>query len=93
MAISKKEVEHIAHLARLDLKKGELIRFQKELGEVLAYVDKLKKLKLEAIPDDHELKNVFRNDQEEKKESQNLLLDDNLINGRLRVPLVFDDET
>jgi len=42
--ISKKEVRHIAKLARLDLNEDETRRFQKELCSILDYVGKLKEI-------------------------------------------------
>jgi aspartyl-tRNA(Asn)/glutamyl-tRNA(Gln) amidotransferase subunit C len=42
--ISKKEVQRIAKLARLDLNEKEIRRFQKELYSILDYVGKLKKI-------------------------------------------------
>ncbi|MBI1866616.1 MAG: Asp-tRNA(Asn)/Glu-tRNA(Gln) amidotransferase subunit GatC [Candidatus Staskawiczbacteria bacterium] len=41
--ISKEEVKHIAKLARLELKEGELEKMQKELSAILDYFDLLKK--------------------------------------------------
>ena len=42
--ISEKEVKHIAKLARIGLKKGEIKKFQKELSLILDYIEKLKKV-------------------------------------------------
>lgn len=44
--ISKKEIEHIAKLARLKLTKDELSKMEKELSKILDYVKRLKKIKL-----------------------------------------------
>ena len=66
MAILRKDVEYLAHLARLELTSEELSRFVPQLDEILAYVEKLKKAKTEGIPPtSHALKmtNVFREDQ------------------------------
>ena len=40
--ISKKEVEHIAKLARLELSGSEVEKMQKDLSEILGYFDLLK---------------------------------------------------
>ena len=50
MSISKKEVEHIADLARLELSEKEKVKFQKELGKIIEYIDKLKELDIENVP-------------------------------------------
>ena len=41
MAISIEKVKHISHLARLQLSEAELIKYQKELGVILNYIDRL----------------------------------------------------
>jgi aspartyl-tRNA(Asn)/glutamyl-tRNA(Gln) amidotransferase subunit C len=47
--ISKREVQHVANLARLALTKKETEAFRKELSLVLGYIDKLKKLDVSGI--------------------------------------------
>jgi aspartyl-tRNA(Asn)/glutamyl-tRNA(Gln) amidotransferase subunit C len=42
--LSKKEVKHIAKLARLGLSGAEIEKFQKELSLILDYVEKIKKI-------------------------------------------------
>jgi len=42
--ITKKEVEHIAKLARLELTEKEIEKMQKDLSEVLDYFNSLKKV-------------------------------------------------
>jgi len=49
MNIDKKEVEHIADLSRLKLSEAEKEKFSRELTVILAYIDKLKKLKVDAV--------------------------------------------
>ena len=44
MSLSKKEVEHIAQLARLSLSEEEKEKFTQELSSILSYIDKLKEL-------------------------------------------------
>ena len=44
MAITRKEVEEIALLARLRLSEAEIERLVRELGDILGYVDKLRQL-------------------------------------------------
>ena len=63
--ISKKEVEHIAKLARLGLSEKEIKKFRKELSSILDYVEKLKEVDLTDVePTFHALKieNILRED-------------------------------
>lgn len=69
MAISPKDVEYLALLARLELTPEELKHFTGQLDEILAYVEKLKKVPTEGIsPTSHvlNLSNVFREDKVQK---------------------------
>ncbi|MFN3967072.1 MAG: Asp-tRNA(Asn)/Glu-tRNA(Gln) amidotransferase subunit GatC [Endomicrobiia bacterium] len=64
--ITKKDVEYVANLARLKLSEEEKEKFTKQLGTILDYMDKLKKLNTENVkPTSHvlELKNVWREDE------------------------------
>ena len=66
MGITAKDVEYLAHLARIQLTPDELQRFSGQLDEILAYVEELKTAKTQgAAPTSHvlPLTNVFREDQ------------------------------
>lgn len=65
MALTKKEAEHVANLARLELAGEEAEAFTGQLGAILNYVEKLKQLNTEGIePTSHAIpmSNVFRED-------------------------------
>jgi len=65
MTLSKKDVEHVASLARLGLSEAEKEGFAKQLSEILAFADTIKKLPTEGVlPTSHSIpmKNVFRDD-------------------------------
>lgn len=65
LALTKKEVEHVANLARLDLAEGEAEAFKGQLDAILSYVEKLKQLSTESVePTSHAIpvNNVFRED-------------------------------
>ena len=65
MAVTRKEVEHIAELARLELTESELEEYTAQLNKILEYVEKLNKLNTENIkPLSHPIEgeNVFRDD-------------------------------
>lgn len=65
MALSKEEVLKIAELSRLSFKEEEIGKFQKQLNDILSYVDKLSEVNTDNIePISHaiEMKNAFRED-------------------------------
>jgi len=49
MSVTKKEVEHIAELARLKFSDEELESYTEELNQILAYVEKLNELDTENV--------------------------------------------
>ena len=49
MSLTLSEVEHIAHLARLDLTPGELARYREQLSAILDYAVRLQQLDTSAI--------------------------------------------
>ena len=65
MGISKKTVEYVAHLARMELKDKELEKLSHQLQDILDFIDNLKKINIENIqPTSHilALRNVWRED-------------------------------
>ncbi|MEW5757854.1 MAG: Asp-tRNA(Asn)/Glu-tRNA(Gln) amidotransferase subunit GatC [Candidatus Omnitrophota bacterium] len=65
MALTDKDLIHLAKLARINLSKEELEAFSRQLDDILSYIDKLKTLDLSNVePTTHalQIKNVFRND-------------------------------
>lgn len=50
MKITREEVEHVAHLARLYLSENELETMTKQLDTILSYVAKLDELETEGTP-------------------------------------------
>ncbi len=60
------EIDHVALLARLELKDEEKELFSKQVGSIIEYVDKLNELDIDDVdPTAHVLpiKNVFREDE------------------------------
>jgi aspartyl-tRNA(Asn)/glutamyl-tRNA(Gln) amidotransferase subunit C len=54
MKISRAEVEHMADLARLDLSETEVEQLQKELSQILEYVEQLNQLDTtDVLPTSH----------------------------------------
>jgi len=74
--ITRKEVEHIAKLARLGLPEKEIEKMKGELSKILDYIEKLKEVDVsEAEPTSHsvKVKNVMRRDEKiSKSEIRNL---------------------
>ncbi|MGB3210781.1 MAG: Asp-tRNA(Asn)/Glu-tRNA(Gln) amidotransferase subunit GatC [Desulforhopalus sp.] len=69
MKINKKEVEHVAHLARLTLTEDELEKMTGQLDNILSYVDKLDELDTSQVqPTSHvfSVSNAFREDVEKE---------------------------
>lgn len=65
MKITKKEVEHVAHLARLNLSPEELEKMTEQMDTLLSYVAKLDELDTKDIePTTHafSISNAFRED-------------------------------
>ena len=65
MEITKAEVQHVAHLARLELEEEAIDKFASQITEILGYVDKLKALNTEGVPATSHaisLTNAFRED-------------------------------
>jgi len=70
MAITKKEVEHIAKLARLGLGEQEKKKFTEELSAILSFVDKLNEIKVDKVEPTAQvtgLENITREDKGKKK--------------------------
>jgi aspartyl-tRNA(Asn)/glutamyl-tRNA(Gln) amidotransferase subunit C len=66
MSISREEVLHVAHLARLEFSDEEVERFTTQLADILNYVAKLNELDTSEVePTYHAipLSNVFRKDE------------------------------
>lgn len=73
MKISKKEVEHVAQLSRLNLTDEELETMTGQLDNILSYVDKLGELDTSGVkPTTHvfSVSNAFREDVERESLSQ-----------------------
>ncbi len=73
MPITKKQVEHVAKLARLGLTEKEKKKFTEELSAILEFIDKLNEVKTDKIEPTAQvtgLENVHRPDKGRKKTKQ-----------------------
>lgn len=67
MKITKEEILHVAHLARLEIAEAAVEKFAAQIGDILAYVDQLKQVDTEGVrPTSHALAlvNALREDSE-----------------------------
>ena len=74
MKITKDEIEHVAHLARLNLGGDELDAMTEKVGIILSYVEKLNALDTRGVePTTHafSITNAFRDDVVHPSLSQN----------------------
>ncbi len=65
MALERKDVEHVARLARLELTEEELAIYTRQLGDILGYVEQLNEANIAGVePLAHGAHgaNVFRDD-------------------------------
>lgn len=66
MKISKKDIEHVADLARINITDDEKVALEKELSSIIDFADKLSELDTNGIePAAHaiHIQNVFRKDE------------------------------
>lgn len=93
MAITKEEVKHLAKLARIELSKEEVDRFQKQITSILDYIDKLKKVTVEKgekiVMSDVE--NVLRDDmvQQSKNQKELIMQAPNQKSGYVKVKTIL----
>lgn len=63
--LAKSDVEHVAQLARIDLRDAEKEKYTKELSQILNYVEELDKApteNIESIEQISNLENIVRDD-------------------------------
>jgi len=73
MKLTKEQVNHVAKLARLGISDKEKRKFQKELSDILDFVEKLKQVKAERVEPTAQvtgLENVTRPDKGRAKTKQ-----------------------
>jgi aspartyl-tRNA(Asn)/glutamyl-tRNA(Gln) amidotransferase subunit C len=93
--ISKEQVKHVAHLARLAISEEEAEMFTSQLDAIITFAEQLNELDTENVePTSHvlDMKNVMREDEPE----QGLLREEVLKNapdhkdGQFRVPSILE---
>lgn len=96
MSITRKDVEHVARLARLALTDEEISTFEQQLSKILDHAERVTGLDTEGVPPTTSavpLANVFRDDDV----TASLSNEDALANapeaesGHFRVPRILED--
>ena len=95
MKIDRKEVEHVAQLARLQFDEAQLEMFVHQMNNILEYFDKLQDLDTSGIePTSHAvvMNNVFRNDVAEKLFDKDVMLENAPVKekGCFKVPKIIE---
>jgi aspartyl-tRNA(Asn)/glutamyl-tRNA(Gln) amidotransferase subunit C len=94
--IDRKDVEHVARLARLALSEAELERMRSELAAILQYVEKLNTVDVEGVePTAHAvpLVNVMREDEVEPSFDREAMMRNapDRAGEFFRVPRIIED--
>ncbi|GED30297.1 Asp-tRNA(Asn)/Glu-tRNA(Gln) amidotransferase subunit GatC [Brevibacillus centrosporus] len=94
-AITRKEVEHVANLARLQLTEDEAERYTKDLNAILEFAAKLNELDtFNVAPTSHatDVKNVMREDVNRPSLPREEVLKNapDHEEGQFKVPAVFE---
>ncbi|MED4752480.1 Asp-tRNA(Asn)/Glu-tRNA(Gln) amidotransferase subunit GatC [Brevibacillus choshinensis] len=94
-AITRKEVEHVANLARLQLTEEEAERYTKDLNAILEFAAKLNELDTSNVaPTSHatDVKNVMREDLNRPSLPREEVLKNapDHEEGQFKVPAVFE---
>ena len=96
--LSKKDVEHVARLAKLPLSPQEILKYEKQLSKVVSYISELSEVdtsKVEPTSQTTGLTNVLRIDEKKANglsQSQALSGTENTYNGYFVVPQILDKE-
>jgi aspartyl-tRNA(Asn)/glutamyl-tRNA(Gln) amidotransferase subunit C len=94
MTLTKKEVEHLANLARIELSEKEKEVFTQELSSILDYIKELQKVDtqgVEPLSQVTDLVNVKRKDEVSEDYAANEILDSAPYqeNGQVKIKSVF----
>ena len=96
MKLEKKEIEHIANLARLDLSDAELDLYGGQLSDILSYIDQLQEVDTTGVEPTAQvtgLENVLREDVvhswDKKEQADALNQAPSLEGGQIKVKRVL----
>jgi len=91
----KIDVSHIAKLANFTLQKDEIKKYEEQLSSILKYIDKLKEVKTQDVPETSQvtnLENVTKEDSSSPSLAQNEALSNTKSkqNGLFKVKAIFE---
>lgn len=95
--ITKEQVEHVAHLARLSFNEQEIEMYTEQLAKIIDFAEQLNELDTEGVePTTHvlDMSNVLREDVVRESLSREDALKNapDQQNGQVKVPAVLDQE-
>lgn len=95
--ITKEQVEHVAHLARLSFNEQEIEMYTEQLAKIIDFAEQLNELNTEGVePTTHvlDMSNVLREDvvRESLSREEALKNAPDQQNGQVKVPAVLDQE-
>lgn len=95
MAITIKDVEHVAKLARLEFEENEILAFTEKLDAIVGYVEMLSAVDVDAVDPTYHvlpLKNRFREDEVQPSLEREAVLTNapDRRGGCFRVPRVVE---
>ncbi|MCC2250468.1 MAG: Asp-tRNA(Asn)/Glu-tRNA(Gln) amidotransferase subunit GatC [Bacillota bacterium] len=93
--ISKDQVKHVAHLARLEVSEEEVEMFTEQLSSIITYAEQLNELDTSDVePTTHvlDIKNVLRKDEPKKWITQEEAMKNapDQQDGQYRVPSILE---
>lgn len=93
--LSKDQVKHVAQLAGLKLSEKELVKFQKQLSDILSYVSQLNELGTKDVEPTSQvtgLEDVFRDDEPRPSLSQKEVLSEakSTKKGMFKIKAIFE---
>ncbi|WP_062197162.1 Asp-tRNA(Asn)/Glu-tRNA(Gln) amidotransferase subunit GatC [Massilibacterium senegalense] len=93
--ITKEQVEHVAHLARLEVTEEEVEMFTNHLDAIIQYAEQLNELDTENIkPTTHvlDIKNVLRKDEVGETTTHEEMMKNapDSEDGQIKVPAILD---
>ncbi len=94
MALSEKDVQYVAKLARLEVTDQEVAKYTQQLANILEYVEQLNKLdtsNVEPLTHPLDVKNVFREDVVTPSLTQHEVLSNGpeVQSGHFKVPKIM----
>lgn len=88
MSISKKEIKHIASLAKLNINTTEEDKYVKEFNDILGYIEQINKVNTDGLNDSHHLQeydiSVLKDDKVRTSKISKEKMLKNSSNNRLR---------